>query len=110
MATVRTAWDQVSANISKTWLIVVLFSIFFVGIIYLLGIGFGNGQIGGLSLIGTALILAGLMNFASYYWSDKIVLGISGAKPIEKNNNPEVYRMVENLCIAGGLLTPKIYI
>lgn len=109
MATINTAWDQVSNNTFKTWLIMFLFSAFTVGVIYILGIGFGDGQVGGLGLIGSALILAGLMNFASYYWSDKIVLGISGAKPIEKKNNPEVYRLVENLCIAGGLPTPKIY-
>ncbi len=109
MATIKTTWDQVSGNISKTWLIMFLFTVFFVGVIYVLGTGFGNGQFGGLSLIGMALILAGLMNFASYYWSDKIVLGISGAKPIDRSNNLEVYRIVENLCIAAGLPTPKIY-
>ncbi len=63
-----------------------------------------------MGLTGFALILAGLMNFVSYYFSDKIVLGISGAKPIEKKDNPEVYRLVENLCIAAGLPLPKIYI
>lgn len=110
MATINTAWDQVSNNTFKTWLIMFLFSAFTVGVVYLLGKGFGFGQTGGLGLVGMALILAGIMNFASYFWSDKIVLGISGAKPIVRSNNPEVYRLVENLCIAGGLPTPKIYI
>lgn len=34
----------------------------------------------------------------------------TGAKPIEKHDNPELYRIVENLCIAAGIRTPKIYI
>lgn len=109
MATIKTAWDQVSGNIFKTWLIMFFFSLFTVGVIYVIAQGFGYGEIGGLGITGFALILAGIMNFASYYWSDKIVLGISGAKPIEKKDNPEIYRLVENLCIAAGLPTPKIY-
>lgn len=110
MATINTAWDHVSGNIFKTWLIMFFFSMFTVVVIYIIARGFGYGETGGLSLTGFALIMAGLMNFVSYYWSDKIVLGISGAKPIEKKNNPEVYRLVENLCIAAGLPLPKIYI
>lgn len=109
MATINTAWDQVSSNTFKTWLIMFLFSIFTVFVVYILGRGFGYGQTGGLGLVGMALILAGLMNFASYFWSDKIVLGISGAKLVKKEDNRELYRLVENLCIAAGLPLPKIY-
>src|SRR3990167_4895878 len=109
MATVNTAWDHVSQNIFKTWVIMFLFSLFTVGVIYLLGQGFGFGDIGGLGFVGIALIVAGIMNFVSYYWSDKIVLGISGAKPVSEKDNKEIFRYVENLCIAAGLPTPKIY-
>lgn len=110
MATINTAWDQVSGNIFKTWLIMFFFSAFTVAVVYIIARGFGYGELGGLGILGVALIMAGIMNFVSYYWSDKIVLGISGAKPIEKKDNPEVYRTVENLCIAAGLPLPKIYI
>lgn len=110
MATVNTAWDHVSGNIFKTWLIMFLFSLFTVGVIYVIARGFGYGQVGGLGVVGIALIIAGVMNFVSYFWSDKIVLGISGAKPIEQKDNKELYRLVENLGIAGGLPTPKIYV
>lgn len=110
MARINTAWDHVSQNIFKTWLIMFLFSLFSVGVIYVLVRGFGFGQVGGLGIVGIALIVAGIMNFISYFWSDKIVLGISGAKPIKKKDNPELYRLVENLCIAAGLPTPKIYV
>lgn len=110
MATVNTAWDQVSGNIFKTWIIMFFFSIFTVAVIYVIARGFGYGEVGGLGLTGVALIIAGIMNFVSYFWSDKIVLGISGAKPIQKQDNPELYRLVENLCIAAGLPLPKIYL
>lgn len=110
MATVNTAWDQVSGNIFKTWIIMFFFSLFTVLIVYIFARGFGYGEVGGLGITGFALIMAGIMNFVSYYWSDKIVLGISGAKPIAKKDNPEIYRLVENLCIAAGLPLPRIYI
>ncbi len=56
-----------------------------------------------------AVIFSLLMNFFSYWYSDKIVLKMSGAKPIEKKDNPELFRIVENLCITAGLPMPKIY-
>lgn len=107
---VNTAWDHVSSNIFKTWVIMFFFSLFTVGVIYVIARGFGYGEIGGLGITGIALIVAGVMNFVSYYWSDKIVLAISGAKLIDEKSNKELYRLVENLCIAAGLPTPKIYI
>ncbi len=110
MATVNTAWDHVSSNTFKTWLIMLLFSLFTVGVTYIFGMGFGYGETGSLGLVGIAFIITGVMNFISYYFSDKIVLGISGAKPIKKEDNLQLYRMVENLCIASGLPLPKIYI
>ena len=51
-----------------------------------------------------------LTSISSYWFSDKIVLATAKAKPIEKKDNPELYRLVENLCIVAGLPLPKIYI
>jgi heat shock protein HtpX len=110
MATVNTAWDHRSSNIIKTWLIMLFFSIFVVAVVYIFARGFGYSETGALGLVGFALIMAGIMNFVSYFFSDKIVLGLSGAKPIKKEDNPTLYRTVENLCIAAGLPVPKIYI
>lgn len=110
MATVNTAWDHVGQNVFKTWLIMFFFSLFVVVVVYIFARGFGYGETGALGLVGFALILAGIINFVSYWWSDKIVLAMSGAKPINKGDNPALYRMVENLCIAAGLPLPRIYI
>lgn len=109
MATVNTAWDHVGQNIFKTWVFMLLFSLFTAGVVYIFAQAMGLENIGWLSFVGFALILTGVMNFISYYFSDKIVLGMSGAKPIEKKDNPALYRMVENLCITAGLPLPKIY-
>ena len=53
-----------------------------------------------------SIIYAGI----SYFASAKIAVAMSGAKEIQKADAPELYRTVENLAIAGGLATPKIYI
>ncbi len=57
-----------------------------------------------------AVAFSVLTSISSYWYSDKIVLATAKAKPIEKKDNPELYRLVENLCIAAGLPLPKIYI
>jgi len=57
-----------------------------------------------------ALIFALVLNLMSYWVSDKMVLMFTHAKPIEFKDNPELYRIVENLCITAGLPMPKIYI
>ncbi|KKT60492.1 MAG: HtpX-2 peptidase, heat shock protein HtpX, partial [Parcubacteria group bacterium GW2011_GWC1_44_26] len=82
------------------------FTLFIVGFSYILVQAFDLG----LSFLGWALILSGVMSFASYYYSDKIILGMSKAKQIKKNDNPELFRIVENLCIGAGIPMPKVYI
>ncbi len=109
MATVNTAWDHVSSNIFKTYLIMFFFSIFAFGVIYLFAQVLGFGDIGFLGIFGFSLIFIGISNFVSWFWSDKIVLSISGAKPVSLESNRDLYRTVENLAIAAGLPTPKIY-
>lgn len=83
-----------------------LFVVFITVAVYVYGQAAGYG----LSFVGFALILSGFMSFTSFYYSDQIVLGMSGAKQIQKKHNPRLFRMVENLCIAAGLPLPKIYI
>jgi heat shock protein HtpX len=56
------------------------------------------------------LVMAVLYAGISYFFSAKIALTMSGAKEIEKKDAPELYRIVENLAIAGGLPMPKVYI
>ncbi|TFG35216.1 MAG: zinc metalloprotease HtpX [Parcubacteria group bacterium] len=56
-----------------------------------------------------AVFVSIITSFGSYWYSDKVVLAMTMAKPIEKKDNPELYRLVENLCITAGLPLPKIY-
>lgn len=91
-------------------MIMVFFSLFIVGVTYLFSLALGFEGPSALGLSGIFLIVSGLINLASYYWSDKVVMTLSGAKSISKEDNPKLFRTVENLTIGAGLPMPKIYI
>ncbi len=93
------------SNVRKTFLLITIFLLFIIFLGWLFGYIFDNSFI----LIG-AVIFSVITSFSSYWYSDKLVLSLARAKPIKKKDNPELYRIVENLCIAAGLPLPKIYI
>jgi len=99
-------YSQISANKRKTWIIVVLFMLFVTTVVFVYGKASGYG----LSYVGIGLIISGIMGISSYYYSDKMILGMSGAKQIQKEDNPVLFRTVENLCIGAGIPMPRIYI
>jgi heat shock protein HtpX len=100
-----TLYNQADKNVRLTWVYITGFLIFVIGIGYVFAGAMGNSAI-----LYIAVIFAIIMSFGSYWWSDKIVLAMSSAKPIDHNSNPEIYHLVENLCITAGLPVPKIYI
>lgn len=57
-----------------------------------------------------ALVIAGAMNFFSYWFSDKIVLRMYGAQEISPNQDPELYGIVQDLTARAGLPMPRVYI
>lgn len=69
---------------------------------------FIGNLIAGQNGIIVALIIAGAMNFISYWWSDKIVLSMYGAQPVDSNSH--LYHIVENLAKRANLPMPKVYI
>jgi heat shock protein HtpX len=69
-----------------------------------------GGAIGGKGGMTTAFVLAGGLNFFSYWFSDKIVLSMYGAQPITEQDNPRFYSMVRHLAERAGLPMPKVYV
>jgi len=82
----------------------------FIGLITIVSYVFGRASGYGFSYAGLALIVSGIMSFASYYYSDLLILAISGARQIQEKDNPTLFRTVQNLCIGCGLPMPKIYV
>jgi len=69
-----------------------------------------GGAIGGSGGMLIAFVMAAVMNFGSYWFSDKIVLRMYGAQEIERSDNPAFYDMVERLAQRADLPMPKVYI
>lgn len=99
-------YSSISANKTKTWLIMLLFVVFITTIVYVFSKALGYG----LGFAGIALVISGFVSIGSYYYSDKLILATSGAKEIKKNDYPEYFRIVENLSIASGIQMPKVYV
>jgi heat shock protein HtpX len=66
--------------------------------------------IGGKSGLMMAFVLSLAMNFGSYWFSDKIVLAMYGAKQVSRNEAPVLYEVVERLASKANLPMPKVYI
>lgn len=100
-----TLYNQADKNTRLTWMYISGFLVFVIGVGYVFAGAMGNSAI----LYG-CVIFSVLMSFGSYWWSDKIVLAMSGAKEITHDEGREIFHIVENLCITAGLPMPKIYI
>ncbi len=99
-------YNQIDANKRKTILLISIFLAFImtVGFVFSEVLGYGPG-----ALI-IALVFSLVTTLVSYYHSDKIALRTTGAKQITAQDNPYVFRMVENLCITAGMPVPKVHI
>jgi len=100
-----TLYTQKDKNVRLTWAYLSGFLVFVIGVGWIFSQALGNSYI----LYGAVIFAIG-MNLISYWYSDKIVLAISRAKEVTRENASEVYNLVENLCITAGLPVPKIYI
>jgi heat shock protein HtpX len=110
---VKNIYEVQSANKIKSAVIVALFVVFVFLATYVLTKAFGyymGYQPGGIGYFGVALIVSGISSFFSYYFSDKIVLGISGARVANSQEDKLFTQVIENLCIGAGIPRPKLYV
>lgn len=88
-------------NYLKTFLLLGILSVILISI---------GGFIGGEQGIITAFLFSLLMNGGMYFFSDKLALSASGAKPLDRNKYPQLYQMVEELSHKMKMPMPKLYI
>jgi len=99
-------YEQIDTNKRRTVLIMTGFVVFVTGFIYLLGQVLETGP----ETIFLAITFSLFSSIGSYFWGDKIVLSISGAKPANKKDHYNFYTAAENLALATQIPTPKLYI
>ena len=76
----------------------------------LTGILLGIGSFFGKTGLTIAIIFVVLMNFITYFFSDRIVLAMSRAHEIEKKDHPKLHQMVEEICRTANIPKPKLYV
>ncbi len=99
-------YDQISSNKTKSVLLVG----FFVLLVVAVGWAFGYVTDMGPAGLVLALGLSFFMAWGSYWYSDRIVLGMSHARPVNKQTEPYLVNTIEGLSIAAGIPVPKAYI
>ncbi|MFZ2054568.1 MAG: zinc metalloprotease HtpX [Candidatus Aminicenantales bacterium] len=99
-------YEQISSNKRRSFFLVV----FFLALIFLLAWLFEQMMGLGTEGLVAAVIIAVAMTIGSYYASDKIVLAMSKARPVTKEEFPYLYNVVEGLTIAAGLPQPRCYV
>ncbi len=101
-----THYQLVAKNKQRSFLIIFIFIAFIVGASYLMAEGFGYS----LDIVAWALIFSGATSFFSYFYSDKIILGISGAKEAKRKEFFDFYTVTENICLGQKMPMPKLYV
>ena len=99
-------YEQITRNKWKSFFLI----LFFLCLIYAISWAFGQVTGWGTEGLIIAGVIAVIMTFGSYYASDKIVLAISRARPVKKEDYPYLYNVVEGLAIAAGLPKPRCFV
>jgi heat shock protein HtpX len=99
-------YDRIGANRRNTWLLMVAFLLLIFGFAVAIGIFLGMPPAFS-PIVAVPLVIFALFSF---YASPGITLAISQAHEVTKEDEPELFRTVENLCIGAGLPMPKVYV
>jgi len=98
--------NLVDANKAKSGVVIAIFIVFITIATYLICYILGFD----LSNVGIVLIISGSFSFISYYFSDQMILAISGAIPANKRDHFNFYTVAENLCKNAKIPMPKLYV
>ncbi|OGD70195.1 zinc metalloprotease HtpX [Candidatus Collierbacteria bacterium RIFCSPLOWO2_01_FULL_50_23] len=99
-------YELVDANKLKSNLVILGFVTFIALAAYFIGYSLGYGW----GFVGYALIISGIAGLTSYYYSDKIILTLSSAKPAKRSEHFNYYTVTENLSKVAGIPMPALYV
>jgi heat shock protein HtpX len=98
-------YTQQDSNVRKTWLFMTIFFFIIIGLGWAFSTAYDAPEI-----LYFAVFLSIVMNITSYWYSDKIVLGMYRARPITRESHKTLWNIVENLSITAGLPMPRVYV
>lgn len=98
-------YSHKESNIAKTWLLMIVF------LCVVVAVGWFFGQVyDAPELVYIAVVFSLVMNVGSYWYSDKLALSLSGARPASREEFFDLYTVTENLSITAGVPMPKIFV
>jgi heat shock protein HtpX len=101
-------WEQIRSNKIRSALLITGMGVLLLVLGYVIGLYFFESAVGGMII---ALIIWGIMYLLAYFQGESILLAVSGAKKITRDDNPRLYNIIEEMKIASGLeKMPDIYI
>jgi heat shock protein HtpX len=101
-------WEQVRSNRIRSVVLVAMMGVLLLAVGYLLGLAFLDDPIVGLVI---ALVILAVLNLVAFFQGDSIMLAVSRARKIKRDDHPRLYNIVEEMKIASGLeRMPDIYI
>lgn len=107
----ETFHELIGRNKRNTWLLIFVFAILFVGIGLLIGNYWGRGNWTFSCMVaGGAAAIAFFLSLITYYSGDSVLLAMSHAREITHDDDPQLFNVVEELTIAGGLPMPRVYV
>lgn len=98
-------YSAITANKRNTIVIMIVFVL----LVGLVGLGFGYYE-NSMTLSAIILVIAAIYALFQYFAASKLAVMATGAQEITKNDNPRLWRIVENIAITDGLPMPKVYI
>lgn len=99
-------YELIAANRRRTVFLISIFALIILAIGYLFGQIFGYGY----WPVGIAFVIAMIMSWGSYFYSDKLALAMSRAKPADGPEFARLHNIVEGLAIAAGIPAPRVYV
>jgi heat shock protein HtpX len=99
-------YDAIERNVRGTWLLFAAFAAVVVAVGYALSQWLDYGYAGA----AIAFVIAAAGAWGSYYFSDRLVLAVSGAREAPRDQHPYLYNTVEGLAIAAGVPVPRLYL
>jgi heat shock protein HtpX len=99
-------YEDIAANKRNTFFLILITIAIISGLGYLIGELFGDPY----TFTIFAFIIAVFLSFFSYYYSDSVVMAITGAKPADRNIHAQYFLSAEGLAMAAGIPMPKLYV
>ena len=103
-------YDQIAANKRNSFLMAAVVVVLLGALGFAIGYAILGSASGGVLATGLALGIGAISGIATYYSGDKLVLAVSGAKPVDEASAPQLLNVVRELTLAANLPMPAVYI